>query len=159
MDAKQIELAVAKYFGMNGMQNRNLIIPNFKGFWIHECDLLIVTPSRWAYEVEIKCSLQDLKADLQKKHHHGNEGIIKGLYFAMPIDIYEKGKEFIPIHAGILITSEYSFGREGQYCSKIKQFIKDDYARKLTEVEYLHLGRILCQRLWKLKRDINETTP
>ena len=30
MTAKQIELSVSKYFRMNGMQNLNLIIPNFK---------------------------------------------------------------------------------------------------------------------------------
>jgi len=153
MNAKQIELAVAKYFGMDGMQNRNLIIPNFKGFWVHECDLLIVTPSRWAYEVEIKCTLQDLKADLQKKHHHistvENERIIKGLYYTLPEELYiTRIYNYIPRYAGIFVITDK--------CRLEHKPVLDKTARKLTEAEYLHLGRILCQRLWKLKRDMQE---
>ncbi|MEM5786538.1 MAG: hypothetical protein AAGU11_04420, partial [Syntrophobacteraceae bacterium] len=63
--AADIEVAVARHFHTT----RNLIIPNvswgFRGMG-YEIDLMVVTESRYAYEVEIKVSAADLKRDAQK---------------------------------------------------------------------------------------------
>jgi hypothetical protein len=149
MTASQIEISVAEYFGMKGMQNRNLIIPNFKGFWIHECDLLIVTPQRYCYEVEIKVSIADLKADLGKRHAHKDERL-HGLYFAIPDSMYTPQVfKMIPHVAGILVIADNKCHLNS------KPHLNKD-CRKLTDKEYLHLGRILCHRLWNAKRKLLE---
>ena len=80
MKTIEVELAVAKYF--NPRQNHD--IPNVSwGFNIHECDLLILTKSKFLYEVEIKISRADLIKDKDKGHKHKHKKIRK-LYFAIP---------------------------------------------------------------------------
>ena len=150
MKVEFIEIKVAEYFGMKGQQNRNIIIPNFRGFnfYIHDCDLFIVTPARWCYEVEIKTSLADLKADLKKKHDHSDD-IIKWLYFAIPEELYRDGFAYIPNHAGILVIGKSCRLKREPHLDALR-------CRKLTEEEYLHLGRIACHRLWSAKRKLLE---
>ena len=71
----EIELAVAHYFD----PRRNIIVPNVwwgMGF-NYECDLLVLTKAGYAYEVEIKTTKSDLKADLKKEHGHKSDKIRK----------------------------------------------------------------------------------
>ena len=63
--AAEIEVVVAQYFD----PRRNVIVPNVWWGWglRHECDLVVMTKTGYAYEVEIKVSRSDLKADLKKR--------------------------------------------------------------------------------------------
>jgi len=65
MNAKEVELAVANYFGIR----QHLIVPNvmwgFTGL-NYEADLVIVTKAGYAKEVEIKVSRADLIKDKEK---------------------------------------------------------------------------------------------
>jgi len=74
---------------------------------IHECDLLCLSKSGYATEVELKISRSDLLADKKKKHQH-KSAKIKYLYFAVPYYLKETALECIPERAGL-----YVFGREG----------------------------------------------
>jgi len=149
MTSKQIELAVAQYFGAKGMQNRNIIVPNFKGFWNdYEMDMFIATPARYCYEVEIKTTVADLKADFKKRHFHDSDKI-KYFYYAIPDEIYYS--TYIP---GMFEKAGLFSIKNGKACLMVKPEPLNNY--KLAETEYLHLGRLLTHRLWKLKRDIKE---
>lgn len=95
-----IEICVAEYFH----PRVNLVVPNVSwGLSLsHECDLLVLTKAGYAYEVEIKVSAADLKADLKKSHGHYSPKI-KKLFFAIP-ECLLKYREFIPKDAGILVV-------------------------------------------------------
>ena len=61
--AKHIELEVARWFDTR----RFLVVPNVSwGLMPYECDLLAMASSRYLYEIEIKVSGADIKADLKK---------------------------------------------------------------------------------------------
>ena len=150
MTTADIEIAVAQYFGAKGMNNRNIIIPNFKGFWNdYEMDMLIVTPARYCYEVEIKTSIADLKADFKKRHFHDSDKI-KYFYYAVPDEIYYS--TYMPgmfENAGL-----FSIRNEKAYLMVTPKALNN---YKLTDKEYLHLGRILTHRLWKAKEKLCHT--
>jgi len=102
MTAQDVEIAVAKHFNYR----TNVIVPNvYWGLGLrYEADLVVLRPSNWAIEVEIKVSASDIKADLRKAHQHDSR-LFKELYFAVPEEL--KNNPFIPDHAGILSASKY----------------------------------------------------
>ena len=65
LTAKQIEISIADYF----CPRRNLVVPNV--YWglnfVYELDILVVTQSNYAYEIEIKTTISDIKADKKKR--------------------------------------------------------------------------------------------
>jgi len=160
-----IEIAVANYFN----PRVNLIVPNISwGMGLHECDLLILTPSGCAYEIEIKISLSDLKKDMKKLHNHGmdikdpgcppwplseeakrnRQDKIRFLYFTIP-DYLLKHKQYIPKQAGIL-----SIG-EGGFIEKIREAkVKSEY--RFTDEEKFNVARLGTMRIWKLKSKLRE---
>ena len=96
MNAKEVELAVANYFGIR----QHLIVPNvmwgFTGL-NYEADLVIVTKAGYAKEVEIKVSRADLIKDKEKRYNHDFKKF-KELYFAIPKKLL-KDIEHIPKRA------------------------------------------------------------
>ena len=148
-----MELAVAGYFNFR----QNIIVPNVSwGFFIHECDLLIIRPSGFTIEVEIKRSIADVKADAKKRHGHvDHQNRIQKLYFAVPNYLYEDCKDLIPVYAGILAI-EYV---DNQYsaCKVKRQAVKKN-CRKLSEKEMLAVARLGTMRIWTLKKIIKRGT-
>lgn len=138
-----MEMAVAKYFNFR----INIIVPNVCwGLNIHEVDLLILTPANYAYEIEIKTTRSDLRADLKKRHKHINTRISK-LYFAIPFYL-QCSTDLIPKHAGILIVTDGRVEcvrdpqRNGKY--------------KFTDKERYHLLHLGAMRIWKLKQAMTD---
>ncbi len=144
--ASEIEIAVAEYFGIR----RNLIVPNVS--WglsrLHECDLLIMTPSNHLYEVEIKVSKSDLIADKKKIHGHVNNRI-KLLYFAIPEKLMQC-TEHIPERAGILVVMKDGTVRK---CREAKANTKSIKASNEDRLQLLRLG---AMRIWGLKRRLQQ---
>jgi len=141
----KIELLLAQYFNYR----QNLIIPNISwGFNIHECDLLIVTPGGYLYEVEIKISIQDLKRDLEKKHQHEHEKI-KKLYFCITPEL-ENYIGNIPLHAGIIVCN-YQKG----YCNIIREAISKK-VNTITNNEKYKLARLGTMRIWGLYKRLGD---
>ena len=75
-----------------------------------EADFLYITKTNYLYEIEIKLTIEDLKADLQKKHYHDYPEI-KGFYYAIPINFYKNHKDTIEKickenNAGLLVYQE-----------------------------------------------------
>lgn len=102
MKTEDIELAINNYFNYN---RRYVIVPNISwglGFQ-HELDLLVLTNNNHVWEVEIKVSKSDLKADLKKRHgHYSNK--IRRLYFAVPKELQEDALLLIPERAGLFVV-------------------------------------------------------
>ena len=144
--AKEIEIAVARYFDTR----INMIIPNV--FWgldlQHECDLFILTKTGWAYEVEIKVSKYDLKADVKKRHGH-NSKLLRKLYFAIPEKL-EPEIHLITERAGVLIVDA------GGRVKKAREATINEVAVKIPENKVLKLGRLAAMRIWNLKTVINQ---
>ena len=88
MKIVDIEIAIMKHICVR----KNIIVPNVswgiqgKDFKpLHECDLLSLSLSGYATEIEIKTSKADLLKDKEKEHKHKHDHIlIKNLYFAVP---------------------------------------------------------------------------
>jgi hypothetical protein len=150
MHCGEIETIMARYLD----SHINMIVPNVSyGLHIHEVDLLVVKPSRWASEIEIKISVADLRADLKKPHGHRSNKI-KFLYFAVPEEIKEKALELIPERAGLYVLI-HDKARDYIYVELVKVAQPNKTARKLTMDELIHLGSLATMRIWTLKEIIH----
>ena len=107
INTKTIEKALYNYFCKNiatidriqGLSAKELIQTKQGTVWTdtainHECDILTVSPSYWATEVEIKISLSDLKADFKKKHNHLSNAI-KYFYYCIPEHLLQKSLNIV----------------------------------------------------------------
>jgi hypothetical protein len=150
MNCLDIELAIAQKFN----PSVNIIVPNVCwGLQIHECDILICTPSNYLTEVEIKTSRADLKADTKKKHQHQSNKI-KRLFFAIP-EALKPHIEHIPERAGILVINEhYKFTSER--VQTIREAQTNKLARPISATEREHLAHLGTMRIWTLKDTISK---
>jgi hypothetical protein len=146
--AQQIEIAVAKHFGYR----QNLIVPNvYWGIGLHyEADLVVLRPSDWAIEVEIKVSAADIKADLSKRRQH-DSNLFCALYFAVPESLADNAN--IPAHAGIL--SVYWRDLRGWRVKKIRDATRRKTARKWTPETRRKLYELAAMRIWSLKEHLS----
>ena len=143
----EMEIALSLYFN----RRTNLIVPNISwGFFNHECDLIVLTPAGYAWEIEIKVSRQDLIADKKKRHNH-NDHRIKYLYFAIP-EYLEKDIEHIPERAGIIIV--YNTERYGHRCRVIRPPTAIANPYKFTDKDRYKIARLGALRIWTLKTNL-----
>ena len=148
----EIEARLAGHFNYR----QNLIVPNISwGMDIHECDLLIVTKSGYATEVEIKISRADLKKDAFKKHNHEDRfNRIRRLYFAIPESL-SNCIEFIPERAGIIVLSRgKNYGEDYLFCKVLREAKINTTCKQFTEAERFNVARLGAMRIWGLKRKI-----
>ena len=139
----EIEVRIAQHFDFV----HNLVVPNVSwGLLMHECDLLVLTPKGYAYEIEIKVSKADLLKD-KKKHHQHRDHRIKYLYFAIPIKL-EKHSEHIPMHAGILVVD-----KEGRV-HEVRKPMANLPPYVFTPEEFFKLARLGTMRVWGLKEKL-----
>ncbi len=150
MITKQMELALVKHFNFR----MNTIVPNVSWGWglPYEADLVVLRPSGWADEIEIKTTKADIKADGCKKwSQHWDKHFLR-LWFAVPIELSEC--EFIPEHAGI-----YSVDRLGTKWPKVitvRSAKRNPVARKVTDKERQKLLELGCMRIWDLKKHLSK---
>jgi hypothetical protein len=143
-----MEEAIARMFGIR----QNIIVPNISwGIFIHECDLLIVRPSGYAIEVEIKRSKNDLLNDFKKKHNHIDVRIQK-LYYAIPEDLLEICEPLIPETAGVITVHQ---SRGSVYAIIHREIKPNKSRRKLTDIEILKVAKLGCMRIWGLKHKLS----
>jgi hypothetical protein len=157
----EVEEAVARMFGIR----QNLIVPNiFWSLFRYEIDLLVVRPSGYAVEVEIKVSKYDLKKDALKRHQHiDHKDRIKELYFAVPEKLVDAAIEYAPADAGIIAVEEGdktdSFFKPYWNKAKIvRPSVKRKTARPLTEAETNYVARLGTMRIWGLKEKLIAAT-
>lgn len=129
----------------------NIIVPNIS--WGieeigHECDLLVLRPSGYAVEIEIKRSMSDLKIDKKKPHAHCSN-FIRELWFCVADDWdAAEVEQHVPEHAGILTYScDDSCYISKRRCPKINK-----YALRFGELQRLKLLHLAHMRIWSMKK-------
>jgi hypothetical protein len=142
-----IEIATAKHFGWR----QNVIVPNVHwGLGLnYEADLVVLRPSGWAIEIEIKCSAADIRADLKKRRQHDSP-LFRELYFAVPDFLAENAS--IPAHAGILSIYEYKPG--WMKATKTRDPVVRKTAHKWRPETRQKLYELAAMRTWSLKQHL-----
>jgi len=150
MTAQQIEIAVANHFGYR----RNLIVPNVHwGIGLnYEADMVVLRPSDWAIEVEIKVTASDIKADTKKRHQH-NSRLFRQLYFAVPAEI--SGNPYIPTRAGLLSVETDKYG--GHKVKELRAPATNRNAVKWKPETRQKLHELAAMRIWSLKEHLAMT--
>lgn len=146
MTSLHIELAVANHF----CYRRNIIVPNISwGMGLrYEADVVVLRPSDWGIEIEIKVSSADIRADLKKKHQH-DSNLFKELWFAVPTALSEH--LCIPLRAGILSISDK------QRVKVLRKPVINKNAIKWTSEQRQKLLHLASMRTWALKKKILKT--
>jgi len=155
MDAKIIEQTVVNFFNYR----QNIIVPNVFWGWglSHEADLIVLRPSGYAVEVEIKVSLADIKKDNQKRRDHWENNKISRVFFAIPSKLKEKALEIIPTRYGIICVYEKEYNGKLFYEARTERNAKlNKFSRKINDIEKLKLTELGVMRIWSLKDHIHK---
>lgn len=144
----QMEIAIATWYGIRV----NLIVPNVSwGLFNHECDLIVMTKSGYATEIEIKVDKYDLINDKKKKHEH-KDNKISQLFFAIP-EYLKEYIDHVPERAGIMIVRP-----DHRIISCMVERIRGsvDHKYKLDIHDQFQLARLGSMRVWGLKRKLEK---
>lgn len=158
MKTIEIEVAVMEYIGIR----QNLIVPNVS--WgiagLHECDLLSLSASNYATEIEIKVFKSDLLKDGDKKHGHRHNHITY-LFFAVPKYLQSIALEVIPDRAGLFVVEKIKkeTWMDGIYnnvydVKQIRGCEKNRLGVKWSDQERSKLGRLGTMRILGLKKKL-----
>jgi len=158
MKTIEVEVAIMRYFGIR----QNLIVPNVS--WgvamLHECDILSLSKSNYATEIEIKVSRTDLLKDKDKKHGHLHNHIAQ-LFFAVPKNLEAVALEVIPERAGLFTVEDiksptflddvydYTLVTE-----QVRGCVRNKKAVKWSDEERNQLARLGTMRILGLKEKI-----
>ena len=160
MTTLDIEIAMIK--AINPRQN--LTVPNVSWafFSRQEVDILYLTNSNYATEIEIKVSKSDIKNDRKKPHKHVNR-LIARVYFAVPEELKDTALELIPEHAGLYIIKrvEEFYRYRPEQVSHTRTVVhlereckRNKNAVKWTERQRYELARLGTMRILGLKQTI-----
>lgn len=157
----EMEIALMKHFKFL----QNVIVPNVKwgmvlgGTPLHECDLLVLSKSNYATEIEIKVDKGDLLKDKAKSHNHKHP-YIKFLYFAVPEKLKEVALNNIPERAGLLVVSKrlisntYYDDYYIYHIDVVKPAIRNPKTQKWSFEDKNKLMRLGTMRIYNLKKKI-----
>lgn len=156
MNATDIEIACSYHFD----REVNIVVPNFtRVFGLgHEADLVVLRPSGWADEVEIKCRATDIVADTKKrKWRLCDKGrcwpseLFRRMWFAVPHDLADHPA--IPEFCGVIAVYHRI-----DYCDRefwttrvVRESEMNPGARKFSGAERLKLLELAYRRIWTLK--------
>lgn len=141
-----MEIAMMQFFDVR----QNIIVPNVS--WgvanLHECDLLVLSDSNYAAEIEIKISKSDLLNDKLKTHGHIHNHIAR-FFFAVPEELKDVALDVIPDRAGLYILKSI------QHRPKlIKKCKRNPEAVRWSADERLKLAHLGTMRILNLKRKL-----
>jgi len=146
MKTIDVEVALMEKYKVN----KKIIVPNVSwglNIELHECDLLILTRTGYATEIEIKISKSDLLKDKDKLHSH-NHNHIKTFYFCVPEKLQEIALKEIPERAGLyVITNKHKI-------MEIKKPINNKECVKWSEELMYKLAKLGAMRILNLKKRI-----
>ena len=150
MKTIDIEIAVMEYIGIR----QHLIVPNVSwGLGLHECDILSLSKTGYATEIEIKVSKHDLLKDNEKRHGHHNNKIAE-FYFAVPESLKLIALANIPERAGLFVAKKDLDGTI--YVKVIKSCLRNKDAVKWNEIDRYKLARLGTLRILGLKQKIRK---
>lgn len=153
----EIEIALAECDYFNYVKNVvafNVLGESSKLSLWHECDMLVLRPSGYLLEVEIKRSWSDFLADFHKTHHHrcnDRQSLIKELWFCIPEGCLEDAK-------AKLKESGQPYSGIVTYDENLKLTFHGGWlmpdCRKLTEEERFQVARFGAMRCVKLRKKL-----
>lgn len=154
MTTLDLEICLMSFFNIR----HNIIVPNIS--WgianLHECDLLVLSRSNYATEVEIKISRADLLKDKKKKHGHKHNHIAR-LYYAVPEKLVELALDEIPSRAGLIVCKEITCKNGSTiYAKKIRECKRNMKAHQWSEKEKVKLCHLGTMRILGLKKKISK---
>src|SRR3990172_9041710 len=139
MTARDIERAVV--YGLYNTR-RWLVVPNVSwGLGLHECDLLAVSASSYAHEIEIKISKGDLVRDA---HRHR----IACLWFAMPEGMRDC-IDRVPQEAGVILVDMNTGGMH--VATRVRPAHRDPLAKPWSPEQRAKLARLGLLRYWSMR--------
>lgn len=168
LSVRDIENALIFGSGMASVRN-DIIIPNLSwGLLNHEADLAIINKSGYLTEIEIKRSIEDLRADFKKDIFHNDEKVYR-FYYCLPKSIREKALELFQAEwkkIGLLYNHESEFeNRVTQFYPAVIWYDERGYlsyepkklsnrsgARKLFLEERLTVARLASCRYWDMRK-------
>jgi hypothetical protein len=147
----EMEVALMTYIGIRS----NLVVPNVSwGMGLHECDILVLTRSNYAREIEIKISASDFKNDLNKSHGHKHPKI-KSLVYAVPKKLENFARTHLPTGAGLWVVCRDFTNNEISHrvYVRVKPEINKN-CQKWSTIERNELARLGALRILGLKRKV-----
>ncbi len=168
LKSTDIEILLAEHFGYRA----NIVVPNVWWGWglRHEADMIVLRPSGFVDEVEIKTSWQDLKADGEKRWDHWESGLVSRVWFAAPQLLAERALTMLDPRYGIKsvwrryrhydratgreVDGPGSNSNEYVYTSVVtlRAARLNPRRRKPTEAQTLKLASLGAMRIWDLKK-------
>jgi len=158
--ADMVEIVVANHFNWR----QNLIVPNVHwGLGLeYECDMVIVRPSGYVIEVEIKVTAADLRRDRNKRkwqfinsaNLYRTNQLFKLRYFAVPVELAGEINN-IPEGCGFIVADvlaeDGTVNRYDGCCKIVKQSRVNKQALPISPAKWDNLQRLAAMRIWSLK--------
>lgn len=112
-------------------------------------DLVVLTPSRYLTEIEIKVTLSDWNHDQKKQKWQGQRPHVSRFFYAVPESLVDRAPDWISPAAGILAVSEGRV-RTVREARRLKaEPVSESEVRKMYEACYFRYWR---ERLQTLRR-------
>ena len=113
----------------------------------YEADFLYITKGDYLYEVEIKISISDFRADQHKDKYHDHPDV-KGLYYFVPNELYSKHEDEIKATcrekgAGLIVDGH-------PITTVLKPKVRKE-VKPLTDNGYIHYLRLFAKK-WVRQR-------
>ena len=155
---KQIELSI-KWCALIFNPRTDIMVPNLSfGLLNHEADIAIINKSGYLTDIEIKRSLDDLKADFKKKVFHKDDKV-RNFCYCLPLSIKDKATEVFDTHQEeiktVYGTEEYKMPTVLWYNEN--GVIKVEWglfnvnkSRKLFLEEREKIAKLMSMRYWNL---------
>lgn len=135
-------------------RRRWIVVPNVYWGWglRYEADLIAVSKSHWADEIEIKVNKYDLLGDQEKrKFQQTPDKRIKRFWYAVPEELAELCLVTVPETAGVLVISP-GRGLPSRLKVRIARLPKKaQNCRAVTEAELLKLMHLGLMRYWSIR--------
>jgi hypothetical protein len=138
---------------------RWIVVPNVSWGWNldYEADVIAVSKSMWATEVEIKTSRQDLVRDRLKKKHgpdrrFGIDKRIRRFWYAVTTELVETALNPGLVKPEFGIIEVYDLGGGLGRKSRVIRRARNRDARKVTEAELCKLMHLGMMRYWDFRK-------
>lgn len=159
MNSKQVQWCLSNYYDSPvGLRKAEFIVPNINFGW-GEADYFFVSKSGYGTEVEIKVSIQDLRADFgkykwQQARPNNRDAVMKRFYYAVPEEIAGRALAVIENceipqvkEAGLLVVS---IENHRPHVIESRPSGVNKLAKKLNDTQKLAYYRTAHFRYWTL---------
>ncbi len=158
MTSAEIEIAVIR---QKYPPRQWMVIPNASwGLGLgYEADLLVISKSGYASEIEIKISVADFKKDLQKEKFtyppRRDKWLnrIKQFYYAFPAELKDKILPLVPDFAGVITVRR---DLHETWYHDVCDLVKPAQIRTVipfSQEQLIHAGMLMQMRYWDLREN------